>query len=222
MCIRDRVNTICQSKGEIPNHSRRLISSEMALSEKGTNDETLFKSDGVKWKLELSSMQNALEFLAQAAGTVAKEGAKETIKDRSATPRPSESSLDTPHQSAANKELKTLSISECDASATNTPHENITDTLAAALNSNQKMSQLIKEISRARPMPTRRIDDFEYIGPDNLLTKEEAIELIEAFFLTMHPFFPNIPLQLHDPKELAEYPILFCSILTVSARYRCV
>ncbi|CAI4059236.1 Aro80p SKDI_04G6280 [Saccharomyces kudriavzevii IFO 1802] len=210
---------LSKSEQQIRNRSTSPITADMTLSGKETGNETSFKSEGVKWKFELSSMQNALEFLAQAAGTVAKEGAKEIIEDKSATPRPLVDPLDTSHQSATDGGLKRLSRGDSAASATCTPHENVTAMLAASLNANRTTSQLIREISGVRPSPTRKIEDFDYIGPDNLLTKEEAIELIEAFFLTMHPFFPNIPLQLHDPKELAEYPILFCAILTVSARY---
>lgn len=204
-----------KSKQEIQNDSTSPILSDVPLSRKGISSEKSFKSEGMKWKLELSSMQNALEFLAQAAGTVAKEGAKEIIKEKSTTPKPLKSSLDATNKSATDEGLKRLSKSD----STNTLYENTADMLNHTLNTNRKTSQLMEEIGKVRPPPTRKIDDFDYIGPDSLLTKEEAIELIEAFFLTMHPFFPNIPLQLHDPKELAEYPILFCAILTVSARY---
>lgn len=209
------LSSLGKSKQEIQNDSTSPILSDVLLSRKGTSNEKSFKSEGMKWKLELSSMQNALEFLAQAAGTVAKEGAKEIIKDKSTTPKPLESSLDATNKSATDEGLKRLSKSD----STNTLYKNTADMLNHTLNTNRKTSQLMEEIGKVRPTPTRKIDDFEYIGPDSLLTKEEAIELIEAFFLTMHPFFPNIPLQLHDPKELAEYPILFCAILTVSARY---
>ncbi|WBF11382.1 hypothetical protein N7582_000603 [Saccharomyces uvarum] len=208
-----------KSEQGVPNDLMSSTPSDMPLSGKNTDNETLFKSEGMKWKLELSSMQNTLEFLAQAAGTVAKEGAKEIIKDESTTTTPFVNSLHSSCQPSTDEGLKPLSRSLSAASDTNTPIENLTVALATTLNANRTTSQLIEEIGKVRPIPTRKIEDFEYIGPANLLTKEEAIELIEAFFLTMHPFFPNIPFQLHDPKELAQYPILFCAILTVSARY---
>lgn len=143
----------------------------------------------MKWKLELSSMQNALEFLAQAAGTVAKEGAKEIIKEKSTTPKPLKSSLDATNKSATDEGLKRLSKSD----STNTLYENTADMLNHTLNTNRKTSQLMEEIGKVRPPPTRKIDDFDYIGPDSLLTKEEAIELIEAFFS-------------HDAPILSQYP----------------
>lgn len=66
---------------------------------------------------------------------------------------------------------------------------------------------------------TAKLADIEYIGPDEIMTEEEARMLIKLFFTTMHPFFPYIPAELHDPDVLPGYPMLLCAILTVAARY---
>ncbi|KAH3673121.1 hypothetical protein WICMUC_003877 [Wickerhamomyces mucosus] len=70
-----------------------------------------------------------------------------------------------------------------------------------------------------RPNPSTTLAHIDYIGPNKLLTEKQAKHLINLFFLTLHPFFPHIPTQLHSPQVLAGYPILLCAILTISARY---
>ncbi|QPG76483.1 hypothetical protein FOA43_003872 [Brettanomyces nanus] len=70
-----------------------------------------------------------------------------------------------------------------------------------------------------RISPTARLSDIEYIGTDGIMTEPEARRLIKLFFTTMHPFFPYIPKELHDPDVLPGYPMLLCAILTVAARY---
>lgn len=142
-----------KSKQEIQNDSTSPILSDVPLSRKGTSSEKSFKSEGMKWKLELSSMQNALEFLAQAAGTVAKEGAKEIIKEKSTTPKPLKSSLDATNKSATDEGLKRLSKSD----STNTLYENTADMLNHTLNTNRKTSQLMEEIGKVRPPPTGKL-----------------------------------------------------------------
>ena len=72
-----------------------------------------------------------------------------------------------------------------------------------------------------RPKGSNKLSNIDYIGPPprGILTEEEAERLINLFFSTMHPYFPHIPKFLHSPKVLANYPILLCSILTISSRY---
>ncbi|KAG7819923.1 hypothetical protein KL909_004672 [Ogataea angusta] len=77
----------------------------------------------------------------------------------------------------------------------------------------------VRSTLKIRPRPTSRLEDIEYIGPDKVLTSEEATRLIRLFFITMHPFFPYIPAELQDPQVLPGYPMLLCSILTISSRY---
>lgn len=146
-------NASSKSEQGVPNESISPTPSDMTLSGKNTHNETLFKSDGMKWKLELSSMQNTLEFLAQAAGTVAKEGAKEVIKDESTT-TPYVNSLHSSCQPSTDEGLKRLS--GCVSAASDTPDENLTVALATTLNANKTTSQLIEEIGKVRPTPTRK------------------------------------------------------------------
>lgn len=70
-----------------------------------------------------------------------------------------------------------------------------------------------------RPKGSNKLSSIEYIGPNGILTEFEAEKLINLFFSTMHPYFPHIPKFLHSPTVLANYPILLCSILTISSRY---
>jgi len=77
----------------------------------------------------------------------------------------------------------------------------------------------IKSTLSMRLSPTAKLSDIEYIGPDGIMTEKEARTLIELFFTTMHPFFPYIPEELHNPDILPGYPMLLCAILTVAARY---
>ncbi|VEU19866.1 DEKNAAC100123 [Brettanomyces naardenensis] len=77
----------------------------------------------------------------------------------------------------------------------------------------------IKSTLSIRISPTARLSDIEYIGPDGIMTEDEARRLIKLFFSTMHPFFPYIPKELHSADVLPGYPMLLCAILTVAARY---
>lgn len=87
-----------------------------------------------------------------------------------------------------------------------------------------------------RPKPGTKLTDIEYICksyPQNnntnyqplesqlgyLLTENESRRLIKLFFTTMHPFYPYIPQELHDPNVLPGYPMLLCTILAISTRY---
>lgn len=77
----------------------------------------------------------------------------------------------------------------------------------------------IKSTLSMRLSPTAKLSDIEYIGSDGIMTEIEARRLIKLFFTTMHPFFPYIPDELHNPDILPAYPMLLCAILTVAARY---
>lgn len=68
-----------------------------------------------------------------------------------------------------------------------------------------------------RPKPGSSLQDIDYIG--HLLSIGEAKRLIRLFFLTMHPFYPYIPKEMHDEKVLAGYPMLLCTILAIATRY---
>lgn len=157
----------------------------------------------VKWKFDTNSMQSALVFLAKAAGSVAEPDSSTTQADNQDV---------TSAISDAQHDTLISSVSLCsDESTMISPQNNSVPDATAA--------PLIKKLSSVRPKASVRLTDIEYIGPNRLLTEVEAVKLIEVFFLTMHPFFPHIPLQLHDPKELVRYPLLLCAIITISARY---
>ena len=169
-----------------------------------------------KWRLGVTSMQNTLEFLASAAGTVAEED------DRV-------SGSNTEYSSAAHANPASNTVYHEDNNTTNTkipsPFLDPSDTniFAPILDSSgggeSETVALIEQVRNVRPKPRNTLSNIDYIGVSRLLSESEAVELIDAFFLTMLPFFPYIPLQLQDPDELAEYPILLCAILTVSSRY---
>ncbi|CCD26332.1 Aro80p NDAI_0H01580 [Naumovozyma dairenensis CBS 421] len=159
-----------------------------------------------KWKIGLTSMQNSLEFLAKAAGNVG--------------------FLSAPSAHSAREELNSAVVPK----ATSLPQEESLMNMTSSLHSDllnispigklqHKSLPLIDKLNIVRPTPRRKLTDIDYIGPNRLLSESDAIELIDLFFLTMFPFFPNIPLQLQNPKELAQYPILLCAILTISSRY---
>lgn len=162
-------------------------------------------SSGLKWKFDTNSMQNALVFLAKAAGSVAKQDDSTTQFELQAT-----------SQASSDAQQDRILISTVSSGSSD-------DTTAISLQdidtSSEKAAPLIKKLSNVRPKSSMRLTDIQYIGPGKLITEDEAVRLIEVFFLTMHPFFPHIPLQLHDPRELVRYPLLLCAIITVSARY---
>ncbi|CUS23426.1 LAQU0S10e00122g1_1 [Lachancea quebecensis] len=144
---------------------------------------------------ELNSMHNALEFLAKAAGSAAKEDSENCIHPYKEQDEPNgEKSYcykERPNQQASNQ-------SKANVTASNT---------------------LIDNFSGWKSDPLFDLGDIEYIGEHKLLTEQEAVCLIDLFFLNMHPFFPYIPFQLRCSQELKRYPILLCAILTISTRY---
>lgn len=161
------------------------------------------------------SLHNAFQFLAKAAGSVAKEEIRdsvhhitnfdrmESINDISRPESASAYSNDNSFISTEQHGIQSLNSMETPTNGEQTP----------------RSIPLIEKLSSVRPKPSMKLVDIEYIGPYQLLTEAEARKRIDAFFLTMHPFSPYIPLQLHDPDELARYPLLLCTILTISARY---
>ncbi|CAH2351456.1 transcriptional activator Aro80p [[Candida] railenensis] len=84
----------------------------------------------------------------------------------------------------------------------------------------RRVMPLAEKPDMIRPRASNKLSHFDYIGePNGILSEFEAENLINLFFTTMHPYFPFIPKYLHSPKVLAGYPILLCSILTISSRY---
>lgn len=159
---------------------------------------------GAKWKFEMSSMQNALEFLAKAAGSVAKEGDDPQGREPFGTAKEARDDV-------AWRDFTPPSFGETD--------EIVMTPSAEGEGTSRKTAHLIKKLSSVRPKSSIKLSSLEFVGAPGQLSEEEVIKLIDVFFLTMYPFFPHVPLQLQDPKELARYPLLLCSIVTVSARY---
>ncbi|KAG0672776.1 hypothetical protein C6P40_003331, partial [Pichia californica] len=68
-------------------------------------------------------------------------------------------------------------------------------------------------------LPSSQSIDYSNIKPQCILTETEAKRLIKIFFVTMHPFYPYIPIDLRNPDILAGYPMLLCALLSISSRY---
>lgn len=165
---------------------------------------------------ELTTMQDALEFLAKAAGSVAKEDSRDLVDASTKYEElesQSNSRTDTPISSGSAQD------STRNSSSANIPDEACIAPLLRPHGLGRPTIPLIEKLSSVRPKPSQRLADIEYIGTLKMLSEEEAVKLIDLFFLTMHPFFPHVPLQLQNPDELAQYPILLCAILTISSRY---
>ena len=153
-----------------------------------------------KWRLGLTSVQNTLEFLASAAGVVAREDEV----------TPAAASRHTVGGMKSEPMNGPLSMSD-GANGTNGNTPQVT--------TQQSGTPQLDHRIKLQPRRQVSLSNIDYIGPDKILTENEATKLIELFFTNMVPFFPNIPYQLSDPKELTQYPILLCAILCVSSRY---
>lgn len=155
-----------------------------------------------KWKIEVYSMQNALEFLAKAAGSVAHSEGPDINSELNS------SSM----QNALSKIVKSFSIDQESSAPPECAHNTQSSARAAPFS--------FEGLGNMQPQLFTKLTDIEFIGDDRVISEMEAIKLIDAFFLRMHPFFPHIPLQLQEPEELVRYPLLLCAILTVSSRYQ--
>lgn len=87
-----------------------------------------------------------------------------------------------------------------------------------------KVSQQQEEQQPQKPLMSlpadkhkKTLKDMEYIP--FLLSEYEARKFVELFFITLHPFYPFIPIHFQDCDELCKYPLLLCAILTISSRY---
>lgn len=140
---------------------------------------------------ELNTMQGSLVFLARAAGTMARADHRDNINGRD-----------------KHEELDRASGDSSDMAPLIRPQGKMPSSIPSVENG-----------TNVRPTPSNALAGIEYIGDHGLLTLPEAQRLIEVFFLTLHPFFPHVPEQLHAPDVLAGYPILLCAILTIAARY---
>lgn len=206
----DKIDKIKKHKDISKQNLENNINTHLTNREDVTDHDNF--SGGNKWRLELASMQTTLQFLADAAGTAAKQNTVENAKDKLnkdiLLTEKSKRFVDNNQEPLSNNGKLTRNL-----------HKSATASLYNLNGPEKTFSFLIDKLTRIRPRPDRVPSDFNYISPTGLLTKEEAVEFIGLYFSTMHPYFPNIPLQLHDPTELAQYPILFCAILTIATRY---
>lgn len=175
--------------------------------------------DDISINTDPPTLQNAFYFLAKAAGSVAKEDLRDQVD--AATKYDEIEPTD-----AVSRQPSVSSYGNKQATGSMEPSsipKMLTDSYVTSFvePEGQKPGTipLIEKLSSVRPKPSMKLGDIEYIGPYQLLTEAEARKRIDAFFLTMHPFSPYIPLQLQDADELARYPLLLCTILTISARY---
>lgn len=178
---------------------------------------------------EFTTMQGALVFLARAAGTIARADDRDNINAREIHEKLETSednnSISSNNQNSTNSSpvLQSNSVNSRSNSASNLASTGTEYQMIAPLvrphGRKPAIMPPLEKSSTVRPNPSKTLNDIEYIGENKMLTEAEAIRLIELFFLTMHPFFPHIPEQLHDPQVLAGYPILLCAILTISSRY---
>lgn len=93
---------------------------------------------------------------------------------------------------------------------------NRTDSVVSE-NASQKIMQM--QMFDQRASRATSLEDIDYIGKFGILLASEAEYFIRMFFATLHPFYPHTPKFLHLPKVLCGYPLLLCTILTISARY---
>lgn len=108
-------------------------------------------------------------------------------------------------------------------------HDNpIKSSLNPIINEDRLLIPPLTTSQSMRQIPSTSLTDIDYIAstndPDNIkaqniLTDVEAERLVRLFFLTLHPFYPYIPHAMRDTSVLANYPILLCAILSISARY---
>lgn len=174
-------------------------------------------SDDISITSDPPTLQNAFYFLAKAAGSVAKEDIRDRVDAISEYDKVESSGSKSggptllpnfPEGNGKRDSNNMTILSEPNITSFVEPEGDKPGTIP-----------LIEKLSSVRPKPSMKLADIEYIGPYQLLTEIEARKRIDAFFLTMHPYSPYVPLQLQDPDELARYPLLLCTILTISARY---
>lgn len=165
-----------------------------------------------------STMEGALVFLAQAAGTIAQADERDHI-DAASKHRQLADNKGGSSAGDSGTESGPLAGSLSGGDASTRPGGPAMTDLAMALSRQRRTVPAADGVFLARPAASLHLAHIEYIGPTGLLTEQEAETLVHLFFTTMHPFFPHVPHFLHSPKTLSRYPILLCAILTISSRY---
>lgn len=190
-----------------------------------------------------STMEGALVFLANAAGTIAQADERDRIDARKRHEQ-LEAKLQN-EQTEDNEDRRLISEGKQMASSINAndssfdlpsilspsaqnigsskPPISVASSIPAYIKKTKNKRMRMPALENGelvRPKGTTNLSDIDYIGgPNSILSVAEAEKLINLFFSTMHPFFPYVPKFLHSPKVLSGYPILLCAILTISARY---
>ncbi|ODV80359.1 uncharacterized protein CANTADRAFT_89915 [Suhomyces tanzawaensis NRRL Y-17324] len=165
-----------------------------------------------------STMEGALVFLAKAAGTIAKADERDNIDARA-----KHEQLEAQEKPASTPDparLSTLSSVPPPAPAPSFRPSHVPPYMKPGHQGKRMTMPAAENGFAVRPKGSNKLSSIEYIGePNGILSEAEAERLIHLFFTTMHPFFPHIPQFLHSPKVLSAYPILLCTILTISSRY---
>lgn len=186
-----------------------------------------------------STAESALVFLAKAAGTIAKADERDNIDARAKhkqlesfkPPQDAVSGYDggssvTPLREKPHEDQGTYSIMNGrHGSAISFQDGSVNDgsgsSYSVSFNSPKRLYVPAPEnLDIVRPKILSSLSEVDYIGGSvSILSEEEAVYLIDFFFMFMHPFFPFIPKYLHSSTVLPQYPILLCAILTLAARY---
>lgn len=168
-----------------------------------------------------STMEGALVFLANAAGTVAEADERDNIdamkkhEQIEAQIKSKTSSRTSLHNSGPHSVTTSCANSPSD----NTPQNESSNSLPD-YNSTRRSIPPAENGYAVRPKGSSSLSNIDYIGGANsILNEDEAERLINLFFTTMHPYFPYLPKFLHSPNVLSGYPILLCAILTIASRY---
>lgn len=152
-----------------------------------------------------STMEGALVFLANAAGTIAKADERDNI-DAHKKHKQLESGQSTESPVVAPAPVPRLSVPQL--------------SIPYKPSHRRLMMPAVESAEAVRPRGSSDLLSIDYIGgPNGIVSEDEARKLIHLFFTTMHPYFPHIPKFLHSPLVLSGYPILLCAILTILARY---
>lgn len=186
--------------------------------EKNSSETGNSEDDEISITADPPTLQSALYFLAKAAGSVAKEDLRDRVDAVTKYNEVERAEAMVKRAVAIPDLIGKHACGEHGHISMEPPGSNVTSFVEPSREKPGTVP-LIEKLSSIRPKPSLKLANIEYIGENKMLTETEARKRIDAFFLTMHPYSPYIPLQLQDPDELARYPLLLCTILTASARY---
>ncbi|CUM63078.1 uncharacterized protein PRCAT00000643001 [Priceomyces carsonii] len=168
-----------------------------------------------------STSASALVYLAKAAGSIAKADERDNIDAR----RKHEHFLKDSRNNSSDKLNNSSSGIERDSMSSDDTSFQKFDSYRSFPSGKSSTDEFFvvppaETTYDVHPKGSTTISSFDFInGPNAILSVNEAEKLVNLFFSTMHPYFPYLPNFLHSPDALAEFPILLCTILTISSRY---